>query len=547
MIDKVPGATYEGLYDSFRWELPERFNIGTACSDQQDASALALIEVADGQVREYSFGALSQGSNQLANGLRSLSVERGDRVAVMLPQGFECGLSHLATYKLGAIAVPMTQLFGPEALRYRLGNCLPKVVITDPSTRDAVAGIADEVGGMTVVVVGAGEDAADQDFAGLVAAAAKGFEPVETAPDDPALLIYTSGTTGAPKGALHGHRVLLGHLPGFELMFDFFPGPNERLWTPADWAWIGGLLDAVIPSWFHGRPVVATPRARFEPRWALDLITEHKVTSTFLPPTALKMMRQADLEVGDVIALRTIMTGGEPLGSETLTWGRDHLGVHINEIYGQTEANLLVGNSSNVWDVRPGSMGRPFPGHTLAVLASDGTLAAPDVEGEIILRADDPVVMLGYWDNPEATERKYVNIVRGSGATSRWLRTGDLGRCDVDGYLWFSSREDDVIMSAGYRIGPAEIEECVLTHPSVAMVAAVGIPDPIRGEAVKVFVTLRDGFEPSNDLADQIRHHVRSRLAAYEYPREVEFLDELPTTTTGKVRRQDLRIDRPRP
>lgn len=545
MIDKVPGATYEILYDGFRWELPEKFNIGTACSDQQDATALALIEVADGRTREYDFGELTQGSNRLANGLASLGVERGDRVAIMLPQGYECGLSHLATYKLGAIAVPMTQLFGPEALRYRLGDCLPKVVITDSSTRDVVVEIVEEVGGITVVLVGTGDNAADQDFDDLIASASTAFAPADTAPDDPALLIYTSGTTGPPKGALHGHRVLLGHLPGFELMFDFFPGPDECLWSPADWAWIGGLLDAVIPSWFHGRPVVATPRARFEPRWALDLIIEHQVTSTFLPPTALKMMRQAELEVGDDVPLRTIMTGGEPLGSETLTWGQEHLGVRINEIYGQTEANLLVGNSSNVWEVRPGSMGRPFPGHTVAILGSDGRFEATDIEGEIIVHADDPVVMLGYWHNAEATERKFVEIAGENGQRGRWLRTGDLGRCDADGYLWFSSREDDVIMSAGYRIGPAEIEECVLTHPAVAMVAAVGIPDPIRGEAVKVFVTLRDGFEPSDELADQIRQHVRSRLAAYEYPREVEFLAELPTTTTGKVRRQDLRTKRP--
>lgn len=544
MIDKVPGATYEALYDNFRWELPERFNIGTACSDQQDAAAPALIEVVDGQTREYDFGELSQGSNRLANGLASLGVERGDRVAVMLPQGYECGLSHLATYKLGAIAVPMTQLFGPEALRYRLGNCHPKVVITDSSTRDVVAEIAGEVGGITVVVTGAETTLPDRDFDGLIAKASADFAPAETGPDDPALLIYTSGTTGAPKGALHGHRVLLGHLPGFELMFDFFPGPDERLWTPADWAWIGGLLDALLPSWFHGRPVIATPRARFDPQWALDLITEHKVTAAFLPPTALKMMRQADLVVEE-IPLRTIMTGGESLGSETFTWGRDHLGVRINEIYGQTEANLLVGNSSKVWDVRPGSMGRPFPGHALAILASDGQLAAPEIEGEIVVNADDPVVMLGYWNNREATEDKYVDISDDEGHKSRWLRTGDLGRRDEDGYLWFSSREDDVIMSAGYRIGPAEIEECVLTHPAVAMVAAVGIPDPVRGEVVKIFVTLRDSFLPSDDLADEIRQHVRSRLAAYEYPREVEFLDELPTTTTGKVRRRDLRVDHP--
>ncbi|WP_068255888.1 AMP-binding protein [Janibacter corallicola] len=543
MIEKVAEATYQGLREGFRWPIPERLNIGTACSTEQDQAALALIEVVDDEVRRYTFGDLTEGSDRLAAGLRDLGIRPGDRVAVMLPQGLACGIAHLATYKLGGIAIPMTQLFGPQALGYRLGDSGAAAVITDPSSLAMVTEVTRELDDVRIVVAGGDPAGEHPTLEALVADSPAGFEAEPTGPDDPAVIIYTSGTTGAPKGALHAHRVLLGHLPAFELMFDFFPQEGDRIWTPADWAWIGGLFDVLMPAWYHGRPVVATPKSRFEPEAALRLMTEHEVTATFLPPTALKMMRQATLP--DLAhSLRVIMSGGEPLGGEMLAWSRERFGVDINEIYGQTEANLLVGNSSAVWDVRPGSMGRPYPGHTLAVLDAEDQLAPPGVEGEIVARSDDPVVMLGYWQNPEATEAKFVTVTDEDGTSHRWLRTGDLGSRDEEDYFWFSSREDDVITSAGYRIGPAEIEECVLGHPAVAMVAAVGVPDELRGQVVKVFVTLAESWSPSEELADEIRAHVKARLATYEYPREVEFIDELPMTTTGKVRRSALRSAR---
>lgn len=539
VIEPAAGTTYEKLIAGFEWPIPDRFNIGTACADDQDPDALALIEVVDGETSTFTFGELTAHSNKLANVLRNLGVRRGDRVAVMLPQGLACGTSHLAAFKLGAISVPLTQLFGPQALHYRLADSGARVVITDRTSLDLVAEVVADLDDVTILVAGAScREHPSMDA--LTAAASERFEPEVTSPNDPALIIYTSGTTGSPKGALHAHRVLVGHLPGFELMFDRFPRDDDRIWTPADWAWIGGLFDVLMPAWFHGRPVIATPRARFDPEAVVRLLVEHRVTTTFLPPTALKMMRQADLPRSET-ALRVIMSGGEPLGRETLDWSRRHFGVDINEIYGQTEANLLVGNSSDLWEVRPGSMGRPYPGHRLAILGADGALAPTGVEGEIVLWADDPVVMLGYWNNPSATQDKFVTVASPGGAEGRWLRTGDLGRVDEDGHFWFSSREDDVITSAGYRIGPAEIEECVLGHPAVAMVAAIGIPDELRGQVVKVFVKLVDSWEGSDDLAEEIRLHVRNRLATYEYPREVAFLDEMPMTTTGKVRRQALR------
>jgi acetyl-CoA synthetase len=536
---QMHGDTYASLRESFRWALPERLNIANVCADVHAATSLAMIEVAGGRVREHTFGQITEGSDRLANGLAGLGVCRGDRVGIVLPQGLDVALAHLGVYKLGAVAVPMTQLFGPEAIRHRLADSGARVVITDATTLEVVADVVAELEDVTIVVAAETVTAPHVRLQDLIDRASVRAEVAPTGPDDPALLIYTSGTTGAPKGALHGHRVLTGHLPGFELMFDRFPRPDDRMWTPADWAWIGGLLDAFLPAWFHGRPVIATPRARFDPEWAVALMAEHGVSTAFLPPTALKLMRQAGATAGD-LQLRSVMSGGESLGAEMLAWGREELGVTINEIFGQTEANLLVGNSAHIWDVHPGSMGRPYPGHEVAILA-DGAIAGPDVEGEIVVRAPDPVLMLRYWNQPEATEEKFATVSDGAGAHDRWLRTGDVGRVDGDGYFWFTARDDDVIISAGYRIGPAEIEECILGHPAVAMAAAVGVPDAVRGEVVKAFVKLADGCQPSAELTDEIRQRVRTQLAAYEYPREVEFVDELPLTTTGKIRRRDLR------
>jgi acetyl-CoA synthetase len=353
----------------------------------------------------------------------------------------------------------------------------------------------------------------------------------DTAAEDPVFLIYTSGTTGPPKGALHAHRTIFGHLPAFELYYDFAPQAGDVIWTPADWAWIGALMDVVIPAWYHGMTVL-TADMDFEPHAAVRLMVERSVTLAFLPPTALKMMRAAGVD-GSGLDLRAIFTGGEALGEEMLTWARQELGCPINEGYGQTEANIVVGNSSRVWPVRPGSMGRAIPGHDVQVQDDDGNRLIDEV-GEIVVKAPDPVMMLGYWNRPDATVSKYRN---------GWLLTGDLGREDADGYLWFESRKDDVISSMGYRIGPGEIEESLIGHPAVAMCAVIGVPDDIRGQVPAAFVVVNDGFEPSDELAAELQHHVRSRLAAHEVPRRVTFLEELPRTTTGKIMRRALRPD----
>jgi acetyl-CoA synthetase len=520
--------SYERLRADFRWSAPARYNIGTACADTREPAAPAIHSIGPkGATRTLSFGDLTRLSNRLANGLKRLGVEPGDRVGIVLPQCEQTCIAHLATYKCGAIAVPMSILFGLDALAYRFDDCRPRLVVADRDRLDAVS----EACGDAVVVAHETDPRARHDFWRLIDEGSSSFTPVDTSPDDPALLMYTSGTTGAPKGALHAHGMLLGHQPGFALSHDGFPKPGDVFWTPADWAWIGGLVNGLLLTLTNGRPIVAAPRVRFDPEWAGQLIESHRVRNVFLSPTALKLMREAQVSIPSG-TLRTAMSGGEALGGDLLEWAREHLDVTINEIYGQTEANYVIGNSHECWPIRPGSMGRPYPGHDLAVLDGDDSPAQAGATGELALRLPDPVAFLGYWRAEAATASKVRN---------GWLRTGDLATADEDGYIWFHGRADDLISSSGYRIGPEEIEQCLNRHQAVSMAAVVGVPDPVRGQVVKAFLQLKGGVEPCDELRDEIQDFVRRRLAAYAYPRLIEFVDEIPLTTTGKIRRAALR------
>ncbi len=534
-----PARTYEEARATFRWQIPERYNIAVDACDRHaaDPARLALIYLdAEGRETRYTFRALRDLSNRLANALSAQGFGRGDRLGILLPQGPETALAHLAAYKLGAIAVPLFTLFGPDALAYRLANSEAAGLVTDLANLPKVLEIRDQLPGLRfVLAVGGGEGALD--FWGTLARGADTFTPVDTLAEDPALIIYTSGTTGPPKGALHAHRVLLGHLPGVEFPHDFFPQPGDLFWTPADWAWIGGLLDVLLPSWHHGVPVLAHRAKKFDPEEACHRMGRYGVRNAFLPPTALKMLQAVSRpRERHGVALRSVGSGGESLGEATLAWGRDELGLTINEFYGQTEANLLVGNCGALLPVRPGSMGVPVPGHIVEVVDPEGNPVPAGEMGEVAVRAPDPVMFLGYWRNPEATAKKYAGP---------WLLTGDQARADEDGYLWFSGRSDDLINSAGYRIGPTEIEDCLMKHPAVARAAAIGSPDPLRNEIVKAYLVLREGVAPSPALTAEIQAHVKRQLAAHEYPREVAYLDALPMTATGKIKRDDLRrLDR---
>lgn len=532
-----PIRDYDDLYRRFRWPIPPRYNIGVDVCDRWAAAEpdrVAILHMQhDGRTEPMSFGRLRDISNRLANVLAAHGVERADRVAILLPQMPEVAAAHIAVYKLGAVALPLAVLFGGDALSYRLQDSGAKVLVTNAAGAGKIAGIRDQLPELRLVLAVDGPAEGAADFAALLARASASFAPAETSPDDPALMIYTSGTTGPPKGALHGHRVLLGHLPGIEMPHDFLPQPGDRFWTPADWAWAGGLLDCLLPSLHHGVPVVSRRFDKFDPEEAFRLMAAAAVRNVFIPPTALKMLRSVPAPQGpERPALRTLGSGGESLGAETLEWGKEAFGLVINEFYGQTECNLVLSSCAMLGVSRPGSMGKPVPGHTVAVIRADGTRAAVGELGQIAVRRPDPVMFIAYWGRPDATGEKFVGD---------WMTTGDQGVVDDDGYFHFVGRDDDVITSAGYRIGPGEIEDCMLRHPAVALAAAVGKPDPLRTEIVKAFVVLKSGHAPSPALASEIQAFVRTRLSAHEYPREVAFIEAMPMTTTGKIIRRLLR------
>jgi acetyl-CoA synthetase len=534
---------YQERYDSFRWKVPADFNIAQAACRRWAADPARVAvhwEDESGERRTLTFAALLADSNRLSNALAALGVARGDRVALMLPQRPETVASYLACFQMGAIAVPLSFQFGPEALEYRLRDSGAKVAIADADTYANLAPIRDRLPALGDVIGVAGARGAHvRPWEETLQRAASEYAPAATGPEDACAIIYTSGTTGPPKGALLPHRVLLGNLPGFEHSHDVFPQEGDVFWTPSDWAWTGGLWDALMPTLYHGRPILGF-RGRFDPERAFDLLARYGIRNTFLVPTALKMMMKAFPSPRSrfPIRLRSLMSGGEAMGPTVFHWAREELGVTPNEIFGQTEINYIVGNSHTFWPVRPGSMGRPYPGHRIAVVDEQGREVPRGSVGDVALArtwidgTPDPVFFLGYWGNPEATAKKY---------SGEWCRTGDEASMDEDGYLWYQGRSDDVFKSAGYRIGPSEIENCLVRHPAVANAAVVPTPDATRGNLIKAFVTLTAGESASEALKDSIRAHVKQHLAPYQQPREIEFIAELPMTTTGKVQRKVLR------
>ena len=517
-----------------RWSVPARFNIGADVADRH-GPALALIELDPlGTARQFSFDDISRLSNRLANVLLARGLERGDRIGVLLPQRHETGVVHVAAWKAGLVSVPLFTLFGDEALEYRLRDSGARALVTDAEQLAKIARLRERLADLRLVLCVDGARDGAEDLHRLAGAASDRFVPADTGADEPAVIIYTSGTTGPPKGALHAHRVLLGHLPGVEYPHDRFPQAGDRFWTPADWAWIGGLFDVLMPAWHHGVAVVAHRPRKFDPEEAMRLMARHCVRNVFMPPTALKLLRASGASAAGV-RLRSLASGGESLGEDLIEWGRSTFALTINEFYGQTECNLVVGNGDSLPPVRPGWTGTAIPGHTVSIIDEEGRELPAGREGNIAFRRPDPVMFLGYWNNPAATEAKFRRD---------WLVSGDSGLRDDAGYFRFVGRDDDVITSGGYRIGPGEIEACLSRHPAVALAAAVGEPDPIRTEVVKAVVVLRPGFEGTAQLKAELQEHVRSRLAAHEYPRIVEFRRELPLTATGKIIRRALRSRR---
>lgn len=510
MLTKPP--SYDALVQGFAWDLPVRLNMAEQACDRwaaQTPERLAILDLSEGRAQRISYGALYTLSRRVEAALWQRGVRAGDRVGVLLSQEALCAAAHLACWRMGAISVPLFTLFREAALRTRISDSGARLVVTDIEGAGLVAPL--DVPALV---------AADLPAQGASAPAAV------TGPETPAVLIYTSGTTGAPKGALHGHRVLTGHLPGVEVSHDFLGAEGDTLWTPADWAWIGGLFDVLMPGLALGVPVVALRGAKFSGDLLARVVREAGVRNVFLPPTALRMARAEGVTVR---GLRSLACGGEPLGPEMLAWGREAFGVTINEFYGQTECNMVASSCAALFEPRPGCLGRAVPGVTLAALGPDGAPCDGE-EGEFAVQRGAASMMLSYWQKPGATSDKF----RGD-----WMLTGDRGVIE-DGILRFVGRNDDVITSAGYRIGPAEIEDCLMTHPAVATVGVVGLPDPLRTERVSAFVVPKAGAEVT---AEALQDWVKARLAAHCYPREVRFVTALPMTVTGKVMRKTLRAE----
>ncbi|MCL4765854.1 MAG: AMP-binding protein [Hyphomicrobiaceae bacterium] len=496
--------------------------------------ATALIVDRDGESERWSFAALDAVATRLAAGLRRLGVATGEPVAVHTGQSAETAIAHLAIYKLGAIVVTLSQLYGPDTVRHALGDCGARFVITE---RAAWAQVGEALGSLSQppVPILAGESAprGGHAFADLLATEPPLDAPVETDANQPALLMYTSGSTGLPKGLLHAHRILHAYMPTVRLFYDMeLDDPDLVFWTPADWAWVGGLLDLVLPAWAAGQTVVASQH-RFDAEWALGFMARHGVTHSFMTPTALKRLAQVRRPRERwPLRLRVVCTGGESLPGEVVRWCEEELGCVCNEFYGLTEFNHLVGNCRKLYPIRPGSMGRAYPGHGTTIVDEHGHELPPGEIGEIVAPADDATLFLGYWGGAGVPESLRLGP---------WLRTRDLARRDDDGYYWYQGRNDDLIKSAGYRIGPTEVEDVLLRHPAVAEAAVIGLPDAERGQVVTAFIRVAEGHIPDESLVADLQNFVKRNLAAYKFPRRIVFVEAFPLTSSGKIRRGDLR------
>ena len=535
---------FEELSLTFKWNIPEFYNIASDTVDQDNyQNRIALINfLQDGKIEEWSFIDIKRSANKLANVFDHFHLEANARVGIILGQCPETAVAHMACFKSGKISIPLFNLFGTEALHYRLLNSRASLVICDNIGLNKIFEIKDRLPDLKKIICIDSNDEKSNvfNFKKLLEQASDSYITKKTKAYDPALIIYTSGTTGGPKGALLPHRTLLGHIPGVEIPHEFLSSSEpvtDLFWTPADWAWIGGLFDVLLPAWHFGIPVVSYRSQKFDPEVTFDLISKLEIKNTFLPPTALKMMKSFNPnKTIKNLKLRTVGSGGEALGEDLLEWGKQILGVGINEFYGQTECNLTVSNCGAIMPTKQGSIGKPVPGHEVRIINENGELIKePGLDGEIIVKSDTPVSFLKYWENDKATKQKVKD---------GWLYTGDFAYKDEEGYFYFKGREDDIINTSGYRVGPSEVEDAVISHPKVSMVAVIGIPDKLRGQVIKAFVVPMDNnnvLTQNEILKKSIQNHVKLKLAAHEYPRLIEFVYELPLTTTGKIIRKDLR------
>jgi acetyl-CoA synthetase len=524
--------------DSYQIVIPVRCNIARNTVERyarETPDSLALVfEDENLELQTWTFAELDRDASKLAYHLTGLGIKRGDRVALHTGMRPETGIAHMALHKLGVVAVTLSQLYGPDTLAHILNHAEAIAIISQDTAWDRFRSRISEFGTLAHRIVVGDAKGDEIAFSDAVREGPDSLPAVDTMADEMALLMYTSGSTGLPKGIMHGHRILEAYVPSLSLVFNLDrDDPNSVFWSPADWAWVGGLLDLLLIAWRFGRTVVTTEH-RFDAEWAFEFMARRGVSHSFLTPTALKRFAQ----VSDVrtrwpaLKLRVVGTGGEALPGAVLDWAENELNIVCNEFYGLTEVNHLIGNCHSLSPSQAGSMGMAYPGHATTIIDAEGNPVPDGNEGEVVAHQDDVTRFLGYWKDPERSSALCFGP---------WLRTGDMAVRDKEGYFWYRGRTDDLIKSAGYRIGPAEVEDCLVRHSAVAEAAVVASPDPDRGNIVKAFIRLARGYEASDELTMELQRYVKENLAAYKYPREIEYVDAFELTSSGKISRKKLR------
>ena len=525
---------------SIEIEIPADANIykmtlGNYLSNEHSKKIAISYEDQKGKIIKFTFDEVEKMSHSLASKLSSLGYKFGSYVAIHTGQHPDTAIAHMAICKIGGVAVTLSQLYGPETLKHAMNDCRVEDLITNKKEWEKIKEKKNNNFPFLKHVILRETDENKNEISLLDAYNYKSnFRPNFGSANDPALLTYTSGSTGKPKGILHGHRVLASYKPSINLFFNLsMKEENAVYWSPSDWAWVGGLLDMLFPAWMAGK-TIATSEDRFNAEWAYKFIEKHKVTHTFLAPTAIKRMAQIDNPRDKyVLSLKVICTGGEALASETLEWVENKLGVICNEFYGMTEVNHLVGNCSALYPRKAGSMGRVYPGHKVLLIDEKQNEVDTEKVGEIVTTSNSPTRFLGYLNNKNKEDEMQVG---------NYLRTNDLASKDAEGYFWYKGRSDDLIKSSGFRIGPAEVEDSLISFHAVAEAAVIGKPDNDRGSIVKAFIKLHKDFNPSTELIEEIRNFVKENLASYKAPREIEFVDSFIMTSSGKINRRVLRV-----
>src|ERR1700730_8927334 len=526
---KSPMHDYDETYGSFRLEVPMHFNFGGDVVDRwaKESDHLALIWCDEaGAERRFTFSEISRLSNQCANLFAALGLHRGDRILIMLPRLPEWQIAMVGALKLGAIPIPCIDMLTEGDVAYRIAHSGARGAVT------TAASVAKFAGAKLAARVSVGAADGWREFSAGIAKQSDDFAPVPLAADEPAIIYYTSGSTGKPKGVTHAARALFA----WRISAWYWPAltASDVMWCTTDTGWSKAGTSILFGPWSCGSTVLFY-NGRFDARKRFELIEKYRVSVFCAAAPELRQLVLQDIGGCDISSLRLAISAGETVNPEIIERWRALTGLKLLDGYGQTETLMTVLNSPAL-AVKPGAMGRPLPGTATAVLDADNRPVAPGEAGRLMIRLPNPQMMLGYWNDAELTR---AAMVEACGAT--WFDSGDLARMDADGYLFYVGRADDLINSGGYRIGPAEVENAVTEHPAVQGCAAVASPDAERGELVKVFVVLRPGVVGSEALAKEIQEHVKRVTAPYKYPRRIEFIDSLPKTPTGKIRRRQLR------